>query len=292
MYIKTFSKKNNKIYKIPNKQILSMEKLSIEDMAAFCKKKGFVYPNSEIYGGFSGFWDFGHLGVELKNNIKNEWWNYHVRQRDDIVGMDGSIITHPKVWQASGHVESFEDIMLTCAKCNGKIRADHFIDEKLDLNVEGHTVAEINVLIKKNKLKCPKCSSNFKEVKKFSLMFKTEVGPKEDKGSVSYLRPETAQLIFADFKLISDNARLKLPFGIAQIGKGFRNEISPRDFLFRCREFEMMEIEYFVHPDNDKKCSFIDEVSNQQLNFLTDKMQEKRQKPKTIKIKDALKKKY
>jgi len=255
-----------------------MDKLSIEDMAVFCKRKGFVYPNSEIYGGFSGFWDFGHLGVELKNNIKAEWWNYHVKQRNDIVGIDGSIITHPKVWQASGHVENFEDVMLTCSKCKERTRADQFIEEKLEVNVEGLDSEKINKIINKNNLKCPKCGSNFEDVKKFNLMFETNVGPKEDKSSVSYLRPETAQIIFTDFKLVVDNARLKLPFGIAQTGKSFRNEISPRDFLFRCREFDMMEIEYFVHPDKAEKCPFIKEVENYELNFLSAEMQEKKEK--------------
>jgi len=268
-----------------------MSKLSIEDIAVFCKRKGFVYPNSEIYGGFSGFWDFGHLGVELKNNIKNEWWKFHVQSREDIVGMDGSIITHPKIWEASGHVESFKDIMLTCSKCKEKIRADQFVEEKLKINVEGYSVEKINDIIKKNKLKCPKCKSDFEDTEKFNLMFKTIVGPKEDKSSIAYLRPETAQVIFADFKLVVDNARLKLPFGIAQIGKGFRNEISPRDFLFRCREFDMMEIEYFVHPEKASKCPFIGEVLEEELNFLTSEMQEKNEKPKKIKVKDAIKKK-
>ena len=268
-----------------------MAKLTIEDMAVFCKKKGFVYPNSEIYGGFSGFWDYGHLGVELKNNIKNEWWKYHVQSREDIVGIDGSIITHSKVWEASGHVASFQDIMLACSKCREKIRADHFIEEKLKINVEGHKADEINGIIKKNKLKCPKCGSDFEDTQQFNLMFKTIVGPKEDKSSVAYLRPETAQLIFADFNLIVDNARLKLPFGIAQIGKAFRNEISPRDFLFRCREFEMMEIEYFAHPDKIEKCPFIDEVIDTELNFYSAEMQQKNEKPIRMKIKDALKKK-
>ena len=265
-----------------------MQKLTIEEMANFCKRKGFAYPSSEIYGGFSGFWDFGHLGVELKNNIKAEWWRFHVHQRDDIVGIDGSIIAHPKVWQASGHVQNFEDIMLRCSKCKQEIRADHFIEEKLKINVEGHKVNEIDDIIKKNKLKCPDCKSEFEKIEQFNLMFKTIIGPKEDKSSVSYLRPETAQLIFADFKLVADNARLKLPFGIAQIGKGFRNEISPRDFLFRCREFEMMELEYFVHPDKTKDCPFIQDVENEELNFLTGEMQEKKQNPEKIKVKSAL----
>ena len=252
-----------------------MGKLSIEDMAVFCKKKGFVYPNSEIYGGFSGFWDYGHLGVELKNNIKNEWWKYHVQSREDIVGIDGSIITHPKVWEASGHVESFQDIMLACSKCKEKIRADHFIEEKLKINVEGHKAEEINSIIKKNRLKCPKCSSDFNDTEQFNLMFSTSVGPKEDRSSVAYLRPETAQLMFADFKLVVDNARLKLPFGIAQAGRAFRNEISPRDFLFRSREFEQMEIEYFAHPDKAEKCPYIKDVMDAELNFYSAEMQQK-----------------
>ncbi|MBW2976024.1 glycine--tRNA ligase [Candidatus Woesearchaeota archaeon] len=268
-----------------------MEKLTIEDMAVFCKRKGFVYPNSEIYGGFSGFWDFGHLGVELKNNIKKEWWKFHVQNREDIAGMDGSIITHPRVWEASGHVESFEDVMLTCSKCREKIRADHFIQEKLKINVEGFSTKKIDEIIKKNDLKCQKCKSDFEDTKKMSLMFKTDVGPKEEKSSIAYLRPETAQVIFADFKLVVDNARLKLPFGIAQIGKGFRNEISPRDFLFRCREFDMMEIEYFVHPDKAEKCPYIKSVMEQELNFYTAEMQQNNKNPKKMKVKEALDKK-
>ena len=268
-----------------------MEKLSIEDMAVFCKRKGFAYPNSEIYGGIAGFWDFGYLGVELKNNIKREWWKFHVNGREDIVGMEGSIITHPRVWVASGHVENFEDVMLTCSKCKERIRADHFVQEKLKINVEGLDSKEINKLVNKNKLKCPKCGSGFEDIKDFNLMFKTKVGPKEDKTSASYLRPETAQVIFADFKLVVDNARLKVPFGIAQIGKGFRNEISPRDFLFRCREFDMMEIEYFVHPDKSEECPYINDVMNSELNFYSAEMQQKNKKPQKMKVKDALKKK-
>ena len=268
-----------------------MDKLSIEGMAVFCKKKGFVYPNSEIYGGFSGFWDYGHLGVELKNNIKNEWWKYHVQSRGDIAGIDGSIITHPKVWEASGHVESFQDIMITCSKCREKVRADHFIQEKLKINVEGHKADEISDIIKKNRLTCPKCNSDFEDTKQFNLMFRTVAGPKEDKSSVAYLRPETAQLMFTDFRLVVDNARLKLPFGIAQVGRAFRNEISPRDFLFRSREFEQMEIEYFEHPDKAGKCPFIDTALATELNFYSAEMQQKNEKPAKMKIKDALKKK-
>jgi len=263
-----------------------MEKLSIEDMAVFCKRKGFVYPSSEIYGGLSGFWDFGHLGVELKNNIKDEWWKYHVQSRRDIVGIDGSIITHPKVWQASGHVANFSDLMLTTKKSKTKVRADLFIEEKLHIAADGLKAEDISKLIKKHKLKYN--NEDFEEIKDFNLMFETNVGPEE--GQKAYLRPETAQVIFTDFKLIIDNARLKLPFGIAQIGKGFRNEISPRDFLFRCREFEMMEIEYFVHPDKDE-CPYIKDVLNYELNFYDVEMQQKGKKPLLMKVKDAIRRK-
>ncbi len=264
-----------------------MANLTIEDMAVFCKRKGFVYPSSEIYGGFSGFWDFGHLGVELKNNIRNEWWKYHVHGREDIVGIDGSIITHPKVWVASGHVANFSDLMLTTKKSKTKIRADQFIEEKLGIAADGMKAGEINELIKKNNLKYD--NEEFEELKNFNLMFEANVGPEE--GQKAYLRPETAQSIFADFKLVSDNARLKLPFGIAQMGRAFRNEISPRDFLFRCREFEQMEIEYFAHPDKTQKCPFIDEVLEYELNFYSAEMQEKKQEPKKMKVKEALAKK-
>ncbi|MBI2651303.1 glycine--tRNA ligase [Candidatus Woesearchaeota archaeon] len=271
-----------------------MEKLNIEEMASFCKRKGFVYANSEIYGGIAGFYDFGHLGVELKNNIKHEWWKYHVMQRDDIVGIDGSIITHPNVWQASGHVESFADVLVDCKKCGSRFRADHLIEDKLKISAAGMPLDEIANGISRHRIKCQKCGNELGNPKKFNLMFATNVGPIQTSSSMSYLRPETAQVIFADFKLVQENARLKLPFGIAQTGKAFRNEISPRDFLFRMREFEQMEIEYFVHPDKADKCPYIEDVADDELNFYTAKMQEKNEKIvklERMKIKDALKKK-
>lgn len=224
--------------------------ITIEDMATFCKRRGFVYPNSEIYGGLAGFFDYGPLGVELKNNIKNEWWSFHVHKRSDIIGIDGSIITHPKVWEASGHTSSFTDILVTCKKCNETFRADTLIEDILKIQVDGLKLNDIEKIIKDNKIVCPKCKSEFNTPSKFNLMFKTFVGPSSE--SIAYLRPETAQLIFTNFKLVYENARLKLPFGIAQMGKAFRNEISPRNFLFRCREFEQMEIEYFIHPKKNK----------------------------------------
>ena len=264
--------------------------LNIEQMAVFCKKKGFVYQDSEIYGSLAGFWDFGPLGVELKNNIKQHWWKTFVHDREDVVGIDGSIITNKKIWEASGHVDCFTDIILECVKCGNKERGDVLIEDKLGIQADGMEAKQVWEAIKKNNIKCQKCKGNFKEPKLFNLMFKTFVGPVEDKNSVAYLRPETAQLIFADFKLVSDNARLKLPFGIAQMGKAFRNEISPRDFLFRSREFEQMEIEFFVHPDKINNCPLLKQVENMQIQIITAEEQEAGNKEhKKIKIKDLTK---
>ena len=266
-----------------------MGKLTIEELASFCKRKGFIYPNSEIYGGMSGFFDYGPLGVELKNNIKAEWWKAHVHQRRDVAGMDGSIISNPKVWEASGHVENFTDLMLACVKCEHKERADTLIEDKLKISIESVKPGEIAELIKKHKIKCTRCGSDVEAPQPFNLMFKTNIGPVDGKSS-AYLRPETAQLIFADFRLVQENARLKLPFGIAQIGKAFRNEISPRDFLFRCREFEQMELEYFVHPSRIKSCPYVKEFEDYELTVLTESMQAKinKQEPKNMTVNDML----
>ena len=259
-------KKEIVVPKSQPKQPPQPTKLSIEEMATFCKKKGFVYPNSEIYGGFAGFWDYGHLGVELKNNIKAEWWKYHVQSREDIVGIDGSIITHPKVWEASGHVSSFTDVYVKCKNCKKP--------NKLDKNEVG-------------KVKCS-CGGDYESIGKINLMFKTNVGPVE--GSIAYLRPETAQEMFTNFKLVTENARLKLPFGIAQIGRAFRNEISPRDFLFRCREFEQMEIEYFIHPQKIDECPYLNEVLTTELLVYSDEMQQNSKEPEKMTVKQALEK--
>ncbi len=258
--------------------------ISIEEMATFCKAKGFVYQDSEIYGSLSGFWDFGPLGVELKNNIKQHWWKTFVQNRQDVVGMDGSIITHRKIWEASGHADCFADLILTCAKCKNKLRADIHIEEVLNIPGDGLTAEQVNDIVEKNNLKCQKCNGAFLKVNDFNLMFETQVGPSKEKTNTTFLRPETAQLIFADFHLIKENARLKLPFGIAQIGKSFRNEISPRDFLFRTREFEQMEIEFFVHPDRINECPFFNEVKDMKINIITSAMQQKKQKHKEITV--------
>src|SRR3989344_8941624 len=190
-------------------------KLTIDEMATFCKRKGFVYPNSEIYGGIAGFYDFGHLGVELKNNIKQELWKTFVQQRDDVVGIDGSLVNHAKVWQASGHVEHFGDVMLECKKCHSRAKAEQLIEETLNIKADGLTEGDVTKLVAENKIHCPKCKGELAPAKKFNLMFETNVGPVA--GNVAYLRPETAQLIFTNFRLVQEHARMKLPFGIAQL---------------------------------------------------------------------------
>lgn len=258
-----------------------MQKLTIDQIAAFCKKKGFVYPNSEIYGGLGGFFDYGPLGVELKNNIKQEWWKRFVQQREDVVGIDGAIITKKEVWEASGHVTSFTEFILECRKCREKYRADHLIEDITGIAMDSVTEEEIHNLIKKHKITCQKCKGELAAAKKFNLMFKTNIGPLDDEKSTAYLRPETAQLIFANFKAVAETSRLKLPFGIAQIGKAFRNEISPREFLFRTREFEQMEIEFFVHPKKIGDCGLLKEVESLRVNVLTTK--DKTHKEMTIK---------
>jgi len=242
--------------------------LNINDVAVFCKKKGFVYANSEIYGGFGGFFDYGHLGVELKNNIKNEFWKTFVQQREDIVGIDGSIISSPKVWEASGHTASFTDYIYSCDKCKTFAKGD---DNK--------------------GIKCPKCGNQLENPSKFNLMFSTQIGPLAGEKNIAYLRPETAQQMFTNFKLVVENTRLKLPFGIAQTGRAFRNEISPRDFLFRSREFEQMEIEYFVHPDKVNDCLYISEVENLKINITTAEMQANKKEHEMMTIKDLVNKK-
>ncbi len=264
--------------------------ISIEDMAVFCKRKGFVYPNSELYNGLAGFFDFGPYGAELKNNIKQAWWKYFVHDREDIVGIDGSIICHPKVWVASGHVAVFNDPIVECTKCAEKYRADHLIEENTDVKVEGLKAAELNKILQDSGLSCPKCKGKLGEVGDFNMMFTTAVGPKGAGDNRAFLRPETAQLMFTNFRAVIENARMKLPFGIAQMGKSFRNEISPRNFLFRCREFEQMEIEYFVHPDLRTECPYTD-FGTWKMKVYSADMQAKGQPEKLMSVKDALKKK-
>lgn len=250
-------------------------KISIEELTTFCKKKGFVFPSSEIYGGISGFFDYGPLGVELLKNLKDSWWNWFVRSKDNMEGIEASIISHPRTWKASGHLESFGDLILTCTKGKHKLRADHFIEEQLEINAEGFAIDRINELIKENKLKCPQCKADFEELKDFNLLFETSVGAAKDSSSTAYLRGETAQAMFMDFKLVAETSRQSLPFGIAQIGRCFRNEIAPRDFLFRSREFHIAELEFFIHPKEKRCLLFEDSHKNVKINLLDSETQEK-----------------
>ncbi len=264
--------------------------LNIDDMAMFCKRKGFVYPSSEIYGGMAGFFDYGPYGVELKNNLKNQWWNFHVQSREDIVGMDGSIICNPKVWVASGHAEQFGDVLVEDLKNHERHRADVLIEETLGIQADGLSAEDLGKLIKENKVKSPK-GNELGEPRQFNLMFTTNVGPVQSDDSKAFLRAETAQIIFSEFKNIFETSRLKLPFGIAQMGKAFRNEIAPRHFLFRCREFEQMEIEYFIHPEMYGDCPFVDGVMEQKVTVYSAEMQECGKESVEMTVAEALDKK-
>lgn len=212
----------------------------MEKIISLCKRRGFIFQGSEIYGGLAGTWDFAHYGLELKNNIKQTWWKRFVRDRDDMYGVDASILMNQNVWKASGHVAGFSDPLSECKKCKHRFRTDQLENAK----------------------KCPDCGGELGEARQFNMMFKTNAGPIESDESITYLRPETAQGMFVNFKNILDSIHPSLPFGLAQIGKAFRNEIAPRDFVFRSREFEQMEIEYFVKPTEWRQTfeSFVKEI--------------------------------
>ncbi len=222
--------------------------VDIDTVVSLCKRRGFIFPSSEIYGGFANSWDYGPLGVELKNNIKSAWWKRFVHDRDDMIGIDAAILMNPRVWEASGHLESFSDPLVDCKSCRKRFRADHLASAK-SIKPDLGKMKEAP----DGKVSCPECGGELTKVRKFNLMFKTFIGPVEDEASIAYLRPETAQAMFVDFKQIMDSARIGFPFGIAQIGKAFRNEVTPGNFIFRTREFEMMEIEYFVHEKDWEK---------------------------------------
>ncbi len=210
----------------------------MEDITALAKRRGFVFPSSEIYGGIGGFWDYGPLGVELSNNIKAAWWKSMVHDRDDIVGLDAAIIMNPKVWEASGHVSSFTDPLMECKACHQRFRADQ--PDEIKIHEEKHRSEGAK-------------DAAWTEPRQFNLLFRTFVGPVEDSSSQAYLRGETCQGIYVNFSNVVNSMRVRVPFGIAQIGKAFRNEVTPGKFLFRCREFEQMELEYFVHPNEADK---------------------------------------
>ena len=214
----------------------------MDKIVSLCKRRGFIFPDSEIYGGLANTWDFGPLGAEMKNNIKKEWWKAMVWHRDDVVGLDSAVIVNPKVWEASGHLSSFTDPLVECKQCHTRFRADYLKEGKYGPVVE-----------KEGVFYCPLCGGELTKEKKFNLMFKTYIGPAEETANIAFLRPETAQGIFINFKKVLTSSRKKIPFGIAQIGKAFRNEITPSNFIFRTREFEQMEMEYFISPEEDKK---------------------------------------
>jgi len=231
--------------------------VTMDKIVALAKNRGFVFPGSEIYGGLANTWDYGPLGVELKNNIKRMWWKRFIQQSPYNVGIDSAILMNPEVWVASGHVSSFSDPLMDCKECKSRFRADQLIEDyikekELNISIEGWTNEQMMEFIKEHKVSCPKCGAhNFTDIRKFNLMFKTYQGVTEDSKSEVYLRPETAQGIFVNFKNVQRTTRKKIPFGIGQIGKSFRNEITPGNFIFRTREFEQMELEFFCKPGED-----------------------------------------
>ena len=223
----------------------------MDSITSLAKRRGLVFPSSEIYGGLRASWDYGPLGVELKNNVKRAWWRSMVQTRDDVVGLDAAIIMSPRVWEASGHVASFSDPLVECMNCHQRFRADHLPGYHSPQS--GHETDETTVDMAERPV-CPNCGNErFTEPKNFNLMFKTHMGPVEEEAAVVYLRAETAQGIFVDFVSIQQASRMKVPFGIGQIGKAFRNEITPSNFIFRTREFEQMELEFFVEPGTDEE---------------------------------------
>ena len=209
--------------------------VTMDQLVSLCKRRGFVFQSSEIYGGLSSAWDYGPMGVELKNNIKDFWWKAMTGMYDNIVGIDAAILMHPKVWEASGHVENFSDPLVDCKQCKLRFREDNLEEEN------------------RTRRTCPNCGGELTESRQFNLMFSTHLGSVEDTGSIVYLRPETAQGIYVNFKNVLQTSRQKIPFGIAQVGKAFRNEITTKNFIFRTCEFEQMEMQFFIHPSEDKK---------------------------------------
>ena len=215
------------------------DRVSMETIVSLCKRRGFVFPSAEIYGGFANAWDYGPLGVEMRRRIREAWWRYMVTERDDVVGIEAAIVSNPRIWEASGHLKNFTDPMVDCRECKGRFRADDLAEwDDTSNDLRGPTT-------------CPNCGrvNSFTEARQFNLMFKTFIGPVEEDASVAYLRPETAQGMFVNFENVQTTTRRKLPFGIAQIGRSFRNEITPGNFIFRTREFEQMEMEFFCRPE-------------------------------------------
>lgn len=246
-----------------------------DKIVSLSKRRGFVYPGSEIYGGLANTYEYGPLGAQLLRNIRNLWWKTFVETRTDMVGLDSSIILHPRTWEASGHVASFADSMIDCKKCQHRMRADHLIEEYFESKgeeqkVEGKTTQELDEIVKLNGIPCPKCKAHdWTQIRKFNQLFETSVGLIVGEGSQVYLRGETAQGIFLSFKNIVDSTRVKLPFGVGQIGKSFRNEITPGNFIFRTLEFEQAEIEYFFDPTITEWEPLFEKWKNEMWSFIT-----------------------
>lgn len=230
------------------------KKYAFDEIVSHLKTSGYVYQGSEIYGGLSNSWDFGILGSQLKKNIRDLWWKEFIQKSPYNVGIDSAILMNPKTWEASGHLKGFSDLMVDCKECKSRFRADKMIESATGLSAEGKTPEETDAMIEENAIVCPKCGKhNFTHARPFNLMFKTFIGTLEDAKSVVYLRPETCQGIFVNFNNVLRTSRKKLPFGIGQIGKSFRNEITPGNFIFRVREFEQMELEFFCKPEEDEQ---------------------------------------
>lgn len=256
----------------------SSEKHETTDkVIALCLRRGLIFPTSDAYGSFAGFFDYGPYGVELRRNFEHFWWKFFVRDREDIVGLDGAIISHPKVWEASGHLSSFNDLLVECKKCHERFRADHLLESVLGVQVDGLNPEQIAHAMKEHKVVCPNDKGPLSEVKKFNLLFKTHIGSVEGEKEAAYLRGETAQSIFAAFRVVNNVARKHLPYGIAQIGRVFRNEISPRNFIFRAREFTIAELEFFLNPEKLDECPLLSKhETGLETLFLTGDAQEKK----------------
>ena len=242
-----------------------MPESSLDKIISLCKRRGFIFQSSEIYGGFGAVYDYGPLGVELKNNISQLWWKCMTQHHQNILGLDSGILMHPKIWEASGHVDAFNDPLVDCKQCKARYRADELVEDSF-LNA------------KWDEIKCPKCGTtgNLTDPRQFNLMFKTNIGPIESDSDIAYLRPETAQGIYVNYLLAQGSMRQKVPFGIAQVGKAFRNEIIARNFIFRTREFEQMEMQYFVQPGTDDDAMI--EWKNKRYNFYIDELGIKKDK--------------
>ena len=248
-----------------------MPATTLDQLVSLCKRRGFVFPGSDIYGGLANTWDYGPLGAELKNRLKRQWWKTFVQKRQDMVGLDSAILMNPRVWEASGHVGNFTDPLVDCKKCRQRFRGDKLLEEKMGVEaVAVLKLEQVQPMLLAEKIPCPNCGEiQWTEAKRFNLMFKTHQGVVEEDAALVYLRPETAQGIFVNFRNVADTMRLRLPFGVGQIGKAFRNEITPGNFTFRTREFEQMEIEYFFDAEKDKWEDIFAKWKQQSWDFIT-----------------------